>query len=152
MRPQAPADGISRFSGQYAFLSNPYAYHVSIDGITYPSAEHAFQALKSNAHHIRRQVAMMPNWRDAKAHGRVVQLRPCWDEYLRYDEMTRVLQCKFSPYGLLAPYLAKTTGPLIEGNTWHDNTWGVCYCGRCTGGHNILGWLLMQLRAKLVNT
>ena len=45
-----------------------------------------------------------------------------------------------------------TTGDaeLIEGNTWHDNYWGVCSCSKCNGrGKNRLGKLLMKVREEL---
>ena len=37
---------------------------------------------------------------------------------------------------------------LIEGNNWHDNYWGKCYCAKCTkiDGQNKLGAILMKLR------
>lgn len=40
---------------------------------------------------------------------------------------------------------------LIEGNYWHDNTWGQCYCPRCKNkiGENHLGKLLMKIRESL---
>ena len=42
---------------------------------------------------------------------------------------------------------------LIEGNTWHDNTWGDCSCGdrpECKKpGLNLLGKALMLVRKEL---
>jgi predicted NAD-dependent protein-ADP-ribosyltransferase YbiA (DUF1768 family) len=43
---------------------------------------------------------------------------------------------------------------MIEGNWWHDNFWGDCYCNNKSGKHpeclkpglNKLGLLLMNLR------
>ena len=42
-------------------------------------------------------------------------------------------------------------GDLVEGNRWHDNFWGRCVCRACRriGGANVLGTLLMQVRAEL---
>ena len=39
---------------------------------------------------------------------------------------------------------------LIEGNRWHDNVFGSCFCPKCGDkGQNMLGKLLMELRDKL---
>jgi hypothetical protein len=39
----------------------------------------------------------------------------------------------------------------LEGNNWHDNTWGNCLCDKCKGieGKNLLGNILMQVREEL---
>ena len=37
---------ISSFKGKYEFLSNFYGCMVEFEGISFPSAEHAFQAAK----------------------------------------------------------------------------------------------------------
>ena len=38
-------DIIDSFKGEYSFLSNFYQYPVTYGGLTYPTAEAAFQAL-----------------------------------------------------------------------------------------------------------
>jgi predicted NAD-dependent protein-ADP-ribosyltransferase YbiA (DUF1768 family) len=42
---------------------------------------------------------------------------------------------------------------LEEGNYWHDNEWGNCYCMKCRtiAGKNKLGILLMQVREEIAN-
>ena len=47
--------------------------------------------------------------------------------------------------------LSTSNATLVEGNWWHDNFWGDCYCPKCKGipGANTLGRLLMELRSKL---
>jgi ribA/ribD-fused uncharacterized protein len=139
---------ITQFKGAWGFLSNPYTYRVTVEGVVYPSAEHAFQAQKTINPGIRRQISCMPNWRDAKQLGRTTPLRSGWNEYWRYVAMMTVLRNKFSD-GLVGSLLGTGNAYLIEGNHWHDNTWGICYCGKCTNGHNLLGWMLMQLRNEL---
>jgi predicted NAD-dependent protein-ADP-ribosyltransferase YbiA (DUF1768 family) len=42
--------------------------------------------------------------------------------------------------------------PLVEQNTWHDNYWGDCRCGRPSCGEpgkNYLGGILMAARLVL---
>ena len=39
---------------------------------------------------------------------------------------------------------------LIEGNNWHDNFFGSCYCDRCGNkGENNLGKILMKIRNNI---
>jgi predicted NAD-dependent protein-ADP-ribosyltransferase YbiA (DUF1768 family) len=76
-----------------------------------------------------------------------------WNEWGRYDAMEKIIAAKFAPNTTFAALLAATGDTiLIEGNKWHDNTWGICYCGVCRNGHNLLGWILMRQRAKLNQT
>ena len=65
--------------------------------------------------------------------------------------MKQIVLTKFSnPY--LKPRLLVTEDAyLIEGNNWHDNTWGACLCDRCQGkeGMNHLGNILMEVREQI---
>jgi hypothetical protein len=66
--------------------------------------------------------------------------------------MSAVLRAKFADPDLRAKLLASGDADLVEGNTWHDQTWGDCCCGRraCSGlGANRLGRMLMELRDEL---
>ena len=65
--------------------------------------------------------------------------------------MREALRKKFSDPELKAKLLATGDQLLEEGNTWHDNFWGVCHCIRCQDvmAHNHLGKLLMELRSEL---
>lgn len=139
---------ITQFRGAWSFLANPYAYQVIVGGITYPTAEHAFHAQKTTNIGLRHQIARIPSWQAAKRFGRALPLRDGWSEYHRYTAMTDILRNKFTG-GLAVPLIHTGDAYLIEGNQWHDNTWGVCYCGKCTNGHNLLGWMLMHLRDQL---
>jgi len=45
--------------------------------------------------------------------------------------------------------LATGEAELVEGNSWHDLTWGRCSCLQHGGaGRNLLGQLLMTVRAE----
>lgn len=65
--------------------------------------------------------------------------------------MEEILKCKFSNENLEKKLLATGDTELIEGNYWHDNFWGQCYCSRCKYiiGHNHLGKLLVKIRNDL---
>jgi ribA/ribD-fused uncharacterized protein len=146
----APPHTITRFKGSYGWLSNFYQSPITLDQIVYPSGEHAFSAEKTTDRRMKNLIAAAKTSAEAKRLGRSVNLVDGWDAYRRYDAMVRVQVAKFAPNSLLAGWLVGTGDTvLIEGNEWHDNTWGICYCGQCSNGHNLLGWILMQQRSRL---
>ena len=83
--------------------------------------------------------------------GRHVTLRPDWEE-VKVDVMREGLRHKFKNPSLRAKLLATGNEELMEGNTWHDNTWGNCVCQKCQNipGRNMLGMLLMELRQEIL--
>lgn len=141
---------INVFEGEFAFLSNFYPSPIKKDGIEYPTVEHFFQAMKTTNLEERRAIAKARTPGVAKRMGRQVHLRPEWED-IKVDVMRQGLNLKFSDLNLRMRLLNTGSTPLIEGNVWHDNTWGDCTCSRCTDiqGHNILGKLLMDLRERV---
>lgn len=143
---------IGAFDGEFAFLSNFYPSPISDeDGITYPTVEHYFQAMKSLDKSERFNIAIQPTPGKAKRRGRRVALRSDWEQ-IKEDVMYEALQKKFVDDPLKEKFLATGNEWLEEGNTWHDNYWGVCHCDRCqdTIGQNHLGKLLMRVRTELM--
>lgn len=146
---------ITAFTGEYHFLSNYCACPVTLDGLTYRSAEAAFQAAKCNVPIDRAAFCTVPP-NVAKAIGRKIKLRKGWEKE-RDGIMADVIHAKFSQNPALAQALIDTgDAELIEGNTWNDNYWGVCGCARCrsdgTKGLNKLGQILMAERKTLMAT
>lgn len=138
---------IDSFRGEYRFLSNFYPAPVLFEGILYPTAEHAFQAVKSLSDTERRRIRNLPKPVDAKAAGRRLELRPDW-ELNKYDLMVRILRAKFlrTPE-LRHKLLATAPKELVEGNTWGDRIWG-----QVRGeGQNLLGKALMEVRDELTS-
>ena len=164
--PSAPGI-IGSFRGQWGFLSNFSAARVKLDEEWYPTVEHAFQAAKVLPNETYRgyftdlgygerrwrwRIRNAPTPATAKHVGRQVPLRPDWNR-LRVEVMRDLLLQKFSPGRVhLNRLLATGDAQLVEGNTWHDNFWGACGCGRkdCAVkvGENMLGQLLMEIRAQ----
>lgn len=143
-------DIISNFSGEYRFLSNFAPLPVTYEGVTYPTAEHAFAAAKTLDKAAREQIRKAKTARDAKVWGRGVELRPEWDDVIRYEAMYQIVRSKFegeAKHLLLATNNAK----LVEGNTWHDQFWGNCSCPTHIKkpGKNLLGMTLMLVRDEL---
>jgi ribA/ribD-fused uncharacterized protein len=91
----------------------------------------------------------------SKILGREAPLRPDWEE-VKFQVMARCVLAKFLDHPELARQLLATGDALIiEGNTWHDNVWGDCRCGRpeCSvTGTNWLGHVLMGVRETLRQT
>lgn len=141
---------IAIFDNEYAFLSNFYESPFEVDGITYPTVEHFFQAMKSKDVEGRKKIAAAPTPGKAKRLGRTIELRKDWEE-IKVAVMKFGLAQKFRIPELREKLLATGNEELIEGNFWHDNTWGNCLCADCQDipGRNMLGMLLMELRTKI---
>jgi ribA/ribD-fused uncharacterized protein len=135
---------ITKFRGQYEFLSNYCPASCKYEGLMFSNAEAAFQAAKTEDINIRRSMTQMPP-NEAKAMGRRLQLREDW-ENIKTQVMFDICWSKFTENNCLGELLLKTgDAELIEGNTWGDTTWGVCK----GVGENRLGIILMDIRAKL---
>jgi ribA/ribD-fused uncharacterized protein len=141
---------ITSFDGMFHFLSNFSPSDVKLDGKTYPTIEHGFQAAKTNDATERSKIRKANTPSEAKRLGRKATLREDW-ESVKIKVMEDLLIQKFSEPNRMKWLLDTGTQILIEGNDWHDNFWGDCTCGRCKDipGKNNLGMLLMKIREKL---
>jgi ribA/ribD-fused uncharacterized protein len=89
----------------------------------------------------------------AKREGRRCKLfsKAEWDTK-KDAVMLEHVRLKFQHNPDLAKKLIATGDALlVEGNTWHDNYWGDCYCEECKNipGRNQLGKILMFVREEL---
>lgn len=134
---------ITSFRGPHAFLSNFAPSPVRLDGVTYPTVEHAYQAAKTLSPLERQAILRCTTPAEARRAGRHVTLRPGWSA-LRLPTMLDLITQKFATPSLRARLTATRDARLVEGNTWNDTFWGVCR-GR---GDNYLGRLLMYTRAR----
>jgi ribA/ribD-fused uncharacterized protein len=138
---------IDSFRGPYAYLSNFYLCDVVIYGWTFPSAEHAYQAMKAadpaTAWPWFANRGKTPG--EAKRLGRKILIRPDW-ESVKVGFMRAIVFDKFNRHIELNDALQSTGDALlIEGNDWGDTFWGVC-----NGvGENQLGKILMETRLHL---
>ncbi len=135
---------ITDFRGPYRWLSNFQQVDVCLDGVVYPTTEHAYQAAKTLDRVKRDEIRRAETPGKAKRLGQLVALRPDW-ETVRVDIMLDLQRQKFAHGELRAQLLDTQDAELVEGNTWGDRFWGVCD-GR---GLNWLGRLLMQVRNEL---
>lgn len=134
---------ITSFQGEYRFLSNFWECDVPCYDMTYPSAEHAYQAHKTDDMNIRHLICGLTTPGQAKRAGQNVPLRHNW-QAIQLSVMSTIVELKFRHNPDLMKLLDATGNQqLIEGNTWGDTFWGQCPLGV---GHNILGQILMNVR------
>lgn len=135
-------------TAQYRELSNFYGAPFTLDGKTWPSVEHYFQAMKfpSNPEY-QEKIRTAKSGAAAKTLGasRANPIRQDWDT-VRDDVMRKALNAKFEQNPTMKKVLLDTElRPLIEANPT-DSYWGY---GRNKKGKNKLGLLLMELRSRL---
>jgi ribA/ribD-fused uncharacterized protein len=152
-------NSIERFQGRWYFLSNFYPCEIKHQGITYPSVEHFYVAMKSNNDQFingkyytsidfREMIAKIKEPGVVKKLGQKIKVRKDWDEK-KLEFMNLAIREKFVDD--LAERLLETGSmSIVEGNFWHDNFWGQCSCDKCHGkGKNNLGKILMNVRDEL---
>lgn len=137
---------IGSFRLLHYFLSNMSPSPITIDGITYPSVENAFHAMKTVDPAERLKLSKMSSF-DARQSGRRVALEggvEGWNAR-RVPTMLQLLRIKFTDPELRKKLLATGDAYLEEGLPAKDTFWGVVD-GR---GENMLGKLLMQVRDEV---
>ena len=126
-------DRIDDFFGEYYFMSNFYNSEIFLDGYSWSTVEHYFQAQKAfdidKDQYDAIRTAKTPRW--AKTLGKTGVMRDDWDK-IKYFVMKKALNEKFAEDSKLCKMLLDTgNAELIEGNSWHDNIWGDCGCSKC---------------------
>ena len=139
---------IDSFENEFLFLSNFFPARVKFEKHSFSTVEHAYQAAKTLDMSWRKLIRDAPTPAEAKKLGRKSPLRSDWEK-VKVDVMRMLLKQKFTNSELKKRLLATDNQILVEGNTWHDNFWGVCQCEECSDGKNILGLLLMEIRDEL---
>lgn len=144
---------INCFDGEFAFLSNFYTspFEDPKTGAMFLTMEHYFQAMKADNMRDYLTIASAPTPGKAKRLGRQCVLRWDWEK-VKEQVMEDGLRLKFADPELRQKLIDTAPHMLEEGNSWHDNTWGVCHCLKCqdTIGQNKLGKLLMKLRTEFM--
>lgn len=139
---------IAGFFGEYRWLSNFWMIPIMMGPYRFPSAEHVYQAAKSEnpSDWERFQHIETPGY--AKKAGRLIKMRADWDD-IKVEAMAEILEAKFTNPELRQKLLDTQNHELIEENNWGDSFWG--NDPRYKKGVNALGLLLMRERAKLRN-
>jgi ribA/ribD-fused uncharacterized protein len=147
IRPGQYIDFYNQHEDFYEF-TNFYPVELTIDGKTYPTSEHYFQAAKflHTAPQVAEMIRLAPRPRGAFdiAHQYHQQERPDWMQ-VREQVMGYVLSVKFQNPYLREVLLLTGNYPLRE-HTVNDKYWGD---GGDGSGQNRLGQLLELTRAQL---
>jgi ribA/ribD-fused uncharacterized protein len=138
-----------RTEDEYGEFSNFAPYSIKLDGKTWPTSEHYFQAQKfidtDPAWFGAIRKASTPGIAARMGRDRKRPLRRDW-ESVKDDVMRRALAAKFDQHPELAELLLSTGDePLVE-HTHNDVYWAD---GGDGSGKNMLGRLLVELRTKL---
>lgn len=139
-----------RFYGiknEHRCFSNFSHHPFKLDGKTWPTIEHYFQAAKFPGHEHAECIRRVDSPMQAKRLGRSrkVPIRPDW-EHVKDDVMRRAVLAKFTAHADIRHELLATGDEELIENASRDYYWG---CGSRGDGKNMLGNILMELRARL---
>jgi ribA/ribD-fused uncharacterized protein len=137
----------------YGAFSNLFRREIEFEGLTFATAEHAYQAGKARKPAVKEWLmkAPSPALLAMAAHGLYYwDITPGWSTS-KFDRMRAVLMAKFTQHPDLAEMLIATgTARLVESATV-DNAVNRLW-GEVNGvGQNMLGVLLMETREKLIS-
>lgn len=143
------ADTIRFYSvaDEYGEFSNFAPYPIRLDGKTWPTSEHYFQAQKFLDAVEREAVrkAKSPMIAARMGRDRKKRLRRDW-ESAKVSVMTAAVRAKFTQHEDLRALLLGTGDAKIVEHTENDDYWGDGGDGR---GRNMLGQILVRIRAQL---
>lgn len=145
------SEKILYFRGDYDFLSNFHPSPVEMDGMTYPTVEHAYQAAKTDDKSERARIAKLDSPGKAKRAGAKIKPPNNWRSY-NLQLMESLIEQKFTnDPDLRAKLIATGDAELVEGNNWNDRFFGRVYDSKKQAwvGENQLGKMLMRVRDRL---
>ncbi|WP_224746050.1 NADAR family protein [Neiella litorisoli] len=131
--------------------AHPMSSHVErpfeLDGMTWPTIEHYFQAMKFTDEALRQRINQAPTPEQASKIGSKWYRRPRRDwKKIQTVVMTRAIYVSAKCYPELAQALLESRGQTLIENDAYDYFWG---CGRDKRGENQYGQVLMNVRDKL---
>ncbi|KAF0814963.1 N-glycosidase YbiA [Andreprevotia sp. IGB-42] len=130
----------------YGCFSNFAPYPIMLDGLTWPTSEHYFQAAKLIHAADKAAVHQAPTPFLAAQIGRerTRPILPDWNQ-VKDGVMATALAAKFVQHPAIGEILLSTGDALLVEHTVNDAYWGDGGDGR---GRNRLGYLLMDLRGS----
>jgi N-glycosidase YbiA len=131
----------------YGEFSNFAAFPIQVDGRTWPTSEHYFQAQKFAGTEHEEAIRTTPSAMMAAKMGRdrMRPLRADWEQ-VKNQIMLAAVRAKFDQHPHLGAILLATADAQIVEHTSTDSYWGD---GGDGSGLNMLGQILMQVRAEL---
>src|SRR6266545_384348 len=136
-----------RVTDPYGCFSNFSPHKVYLDGTTWPTTEHYFQAQKFLDYQYRWDILRAPSPMIAArmGRGRSKPLRSDWEQ-IKDDIMRQALRAKVMQHADVRELLLATGDALIIEHTHNDHYWAD---GGDGSGKNMLGKLWMEVRAEL---
>lgn len=135
----------------YGAFSNLYRRPIIFEDFEFPTAEHAYQAGKARKEAVRDWIlsAPSPALVAMAAHGLYTwDIAPNWSK-TKFDRMRGVLRAKFTQHEDLKQLLLATGDARLVESATVDNAVNRLW-GEVNGvGKNMLGILLMEVRAEL---
>lgn len=129
----------------YFEFTNFALYPITMDGKSWPTTEHYFQAQKHAGSAFEEEVRQADGPRQAFNLGRSRPARPDW-LMVRDAVMHRAVEAKFIQHSDLRRLLLSTEDAELIEHTVNDAYWGDGGDGR---GQNMLGRILMKVREEL---
>lgn len=131
----------------YGEFSNFAPFPIQLDGKTWPTSEHYFQAHKFLDEALQEAVrqAKSPMAAARMGRDRSKPLRADW-ENIKDDTMRTAVRAKFAQHESLKKLLIDTADAIIVEHTERDSYWGD---GGDGSGKNMLGLILMEIRDEL---
>jgi ribA/ribD-fused uncharacterized protein len=136
-----------RVSDEYGCFSNFAPYPLDLDGVRWPASEHYFQAQKFPSAMYREKIRATRSPMIAARLGRSRNepIRPDW-EAVKVAVMRKAVVAKFTQHTDIRRILLNTGDALLVEHTSNDRFWAD---GGDGGGQNMLGQILMEVRALL---
>jgi len=129
---------------EHGYCSNFYRTPITVNGRSYPTVEHFYQASKTLIPEEHEMVRTVATPKEAKFAGYHVTLRRGWDD-IKERVMLVGLRAKFTKYSVLRAKLLATGDAILHEDSPWDKYWGYAK-GK---GLDRLGILLMQVREEL---
>ena len=140
---------IKEFQNEYRQLSNFAPVKINIDGVEYPSVEHAYMSAKSDDIEQKKFCSNTNNKAsDVKKQSRNIRLIKDQDN-IKINIMKECIKQKFSQEPYKTKLIETGNQHIQEGNMQNDKFQGVCL--KTNKGENNLGKLIMEFRESLIN-
>lgn len=148
------------FAGEWAFLSNMYPCSLMYDGTRFTSSEQCFQFVRARKNKELNKACKIITTTDpfvCKSIGETVSNSPDWSDQWE-ARMTEINRLKFAQNPLLLDSLLATGERILQEATT-SSIWGIgagirsiaAKSNTATGGENLMGKILMDLRADFTN-
>ncbi len=136
-----------RENDEYGYFSNFSSYPIILDGKTWPTSEHYYQAQKFSGTSYEEEIRQASSPKSTASLGRDRQkpLRPDWEQ-VKDGVMLRAVRAKFTQHPDVRTKLLTTGDATLIEHTKNDTYWGD---GGDGTGKNMLGKTLMKVRKAL---